>query len=336
MNKDINTVLITGIGGFVASHLADLLCRNDTINIVGMKRINSNIDNIKHLLDHPRLTLVDADLNDYDSLLTLIKDYEPNEIYHLAAQSLVTPSWTHAKTYMETNACGQINLLNALLLFKENFYWMNTRVLVTCTPEEYGDTKEIINEETKLAPVNPYAASKVAQDMICQVYEKSYDMDIVRTRFFNAIGERRQTLGFTGSVSKQIALIEAEKQEPVIKVGNLEAIRNFTDVKDIVRGLVEVMEKGEKGELYLFGSKELYSMKELLEKMISLSTRKDITYEIDPALVRPTELKRFEGCFDKMASISDWQPKIRLEDSLMDEINYWRGKFGLKKQFYKR
>lgn len=339
LTPNVGSSCILGCTGFVGSHLFDLLSQSEReYDLCGIKRISSRTSNIDHIINDEKLCrkknidIYDADLNDSESLYRALKKNYPTRIYHLAAQSLVSPSWNHAELYMETNACGTIRLFNVirrLQIEAKNGCELGTfnympRIVSTCTPEEVGDTTEIIDEETKIAPVNMYAASKVAQNMVCQVYQKSYGLDIVRTRFFNAIGPRRTTNAFSGSVANQIALIEAKKQDPIIWVGNLEAVRNFTDVRDISRGLVEVMKKGKTGELYLFGSKDLYSMKELLEKMISLSTRKDITYMIDPELVRPTELKRFEGCFDKMASISDWKQEISLEDSLKSEINYWR------------
>src|SRR5437667_873236 len=179
--------------------------------------------------------------------------------------------------YMQVNAIGTINLFEALRVVG-----LKPRIFVSCTPEEFGDVpeKEIpITEETRIAPVNPYAASKAAQDVVCQTYQASYDFEIIRTRAFNHEGPRRDVLGALASFAYQIARIERGLQKPIIYVGNLMAKRNFTDVRDMAEAYYLAMEKGKSGELYLIGSHQIYTMKECLEMLISLSSMKEkITY----------------------------------------------------------
>ncbi len=224
-------VLITGITGFAGSHLMDYLLQNTDYEIYGLKRVNSRLRNISHALD--KITLLDGDLLDENSLIHILKKVMPDQIYHLGALSWVTPSWTMPAVYMQTNAIGTIHLLEAMRVTG-----CKARVLTSATPEEFGDVPpELlpITEETRIKPINPYAASKVAQDMICITYHASYQMDIVRTRAFNHEGPRRDIHGAIASFAYQIAKIERKMQEPIIKVGNLAATRNFTDVRDTGR-----------------------------------------------------------------------------------------------------
>lgn len=313
-------ILITGINGFVGSHLAEFLLENNAGEVYGLIKPNARLNFIKHIL--PQIKLIDGDISDAFSIEKAILDIKPDQIYHLAALSWVTPSWSMPAAYMNVNAIGTINLLEAVR--KLNKF---PRIFVSCTPEEYGDVpKELIpiTEETRIAPLNPYAASKAAQDIVCQVYFASYNMPIIRTRAFNHEGPRRQAHGALASFANQIARIEAGLQDPVIHVGNLEATRNFTDVRDIVHAYYLAMEKCDPGELYLIGSKQIFTIKECLEKLISLSTNKNITYQVDKDRVRPTELKLFIGDYTKFTNKTGWKPTIKFEKTLNDVLDYWR------------
>lgn len=314
-------VLITGITGFAGSHLMDYLLENTDCEVYGIKRVNSNLRNIKHALD--KITLFDADLLDETSLIHVLSKVNPDQIYHLGALSWVTPSWDMPAVYMETNAVGTINLLEAMRVTG-----CKARILTSATPEEFGDVpKELlpITEETRIKPINPYAASKVAQDMICITYHASYGLDIVRTRAFNHEGPRRYIHGAIASFAYQIARIENNFQEPVVMVGNLSATRNFTDVRDTVRAYYLAMEKGVSGELYLIGTDQIHTMKEMLDILISKSTkRNEIRVEVDPLRVRPTELMTFIGDYSKFKAISGWEPQYALDDTMDSVLSYWR------------
>lgn len=314
-------VLITGITGFVGSHLADYLLENTDYKIFGLKRVNSTLRNINHIQN--KITLINGDLIDQTSLISALRISKPDQIYHLAALSWVTPSWDLPGAYMQVNAIGTINLFEALRITK-----YNPRILVSCTPEEYGDVpKKLIpiTEETILAPVNLYAASKVAQDAACQAYYASYNFKIIRTRAFNHEGPRRDKLGALASFAYQIAQIEKGLQKSTIKVGNLNAKRNFTDVRDMVKAYYLAIEKGIPGELYLIGSNQIYTMKECLEMLISLSPMKNkITYKVESSRLRPTELRILIGKFDKFEQLTNWKPKIKFEKTLEATLNYWR------------
>lgn len=316
-------VLITGITGFAGSHLMDELLAAGDHEIWGLKRPNARLRNIHHALD--RISLVDGDLLDQTSLIAALRRADFEHIYHLGAQSWVTPSWDMPAVYMATNAIGTIHLLEAMRVVGST-----ARVLISCTPEEYGDVAEAdlpITEETRIAPVNPYAASKVAQDVVAQSYVASYGLPIIRTRAFNHEGPRRDTHGALASFAHQIARIEAGLAEPIIRVGNLEARRNFTHVRDICRAYHLAMQKGVPGELYLVGSSQVVTMEDALRALIRLSRRSgsgEITYAVDPARVRPTELRRLEGDYSKFRALTGWEPRITFEEMLISILDYWR------------
>lgn len=314
-------VLITGITGFAGSHLMDYILENTDYKVYGIKRMNSNLRNINHALD--RITLYDADLLDESSLIRVLRKVQPDQIYHLGALSWVTPSWDMPAVYMQTNALGTINLFEAMRVTS-----CNARVLTSATPEEFGDVPEDmipITEETRIKPINPYAASKAAQDMVCITYHASYNMDIVRTRAFNHEGPRRYIHGAIASFAYQIAKIEKGMQEPTIKVGNLSATRNFTDVRDTVRAYFLAMEKGVSGELYIIGTDQIYTMHEVLDQLITHSTMANkIKIEVDPARVRPTELMTFIGDYSKFYALTGWKRKYDLSETLESVLNYWR------------
>lgn len=315
------SVLITGINGFVGSHMMDFLLEQGESIVFGLKRPNARLRNIHHALD--KIRLIDGDLLDVTSLIKALNVAKPDQIYHFGALSWVTPSWDQPAVYMQTNAIGTINLFEAMRMVGSK-----ARTLISCTPEEFGDVPQEmipITETTRIHPINPYAASKVAQDAVCMSYQASYGFDIVRTRAFNHEGPRRDIHGANAHFAHEIARIEHKLQKPVIKVGNLEATRNFTDVRDTVRAYYQVMDKGISGEMYLIGTQEIHTMKECLEMLIALSPMKDeINYEVDPERVRPTELRTFIGKFDKLKALSGWEPKIPFEDTMRSVLDYWR------------
>jgi GDP-4-dehydro-6-deoxy-D-mannose reductase len=314
-------ILITGVTGFAGSHVADYLLQHQPEAVLwGAKRPNSRMRNVRHIQDCVRW--IDADLTDGTSMMVTLEKSCPDEIYHLGALSWVTPSWDMPAAYMQTNAIGTINLFEAMRVTR-----VNARVLVSCTPEEFGDVppdKLPITEATEIHPINPYAASKVAQDAVCMSYAASYGFQIIRTRAFNHEGPRRDIHGANASFAFQIARIEEGLQQPVIRVGNLEGLRNFTDVRDMARAYVLAMEKCAPGELYLIGSDHVHTMKECLEYLVSLSSRQDIRYEVDPARVRPTELRRFVADCSKFRSSTGWEPQISFSETMRGVLEYWR------------
>ena len=185
-------VLITGITGFVGSHMADYLLEKN-IEVYGLKRWNlSKMRNIRHLIDDNRVTLLDCDITDPIGVRNVIERVKPDKIFHFAAESFVSTSWNHPSHYMDVNFKGTVNLLDAI-----RQVGINPRFHIAGSGEEYGEIFEEelpINEKTILRPVNPYAVSKIAQDFIGFVYFKSYGLDVIRTRAFNHEGPRRDNV----------------------------------------------------------------------------------------------------------------------------------------------
>jgi GDP-4-dehydro-6-deoxy-D-mannose reductase len=313
-------VLITGITGFAGSHLADyILANHPDVEVYGLIRWRSRMENILHIQD--KIALFEADLKDIVSLNKCLAEIKPDRIFHLAAQSFVPTSWLCPAETFAINAIGQINLFEAVLGLK-----LSPKIQVAGSSEEYGlvNADEIPMKETNpLRPLSPYAVSKVAQDLLAFQYYKSYGLRTVRTRGFNHTGPRRGEVFICSNFAKQIAEIEKKKKEPVIYVGNLEARRDFTDVRDIVRGYWLCLEKGEDGEVYNVGTGKTYSMKEILDMLLSMSKIK-VKVEVDPQRLRPSDVPVLLSDCTKLKELTGWQPKIPIRQSLEDLLNYWR------------
>jgi GDP-4-dehydro-6-deoxy-D-mannose reductase len=313
-------VLITGITGFAGSHLADyILANHPDVEVYGLIRWRSRMENILHIQDKVRL--FEADLKDIVSLNKCLAEIKPDRIFHLAAQSFVPTSWLCPAETFAINAIGQINLFEAVLGLK-----LSPKIQVAGSSEEYGlvNADEIPMKETNpLRPLSPYAVSKVAQDFLAFQYFKSYGLRTIRTRGFNHTGPRRGEVFICSNFAKQIAEIEKKKKEAVIYVGNLEARRDFTDVRDIVRGYWLCLEKGEDGEVYNVGTGKTYSMKEILDMLISVSKIK-VKVEVDPQRLRPSDVPVLLSDCTKLKELTGWKPKIPIRQSLEDLLNYWR------------
>lgn len=313
-------VLITGITGFAGSHLADYILEDHPeVKLYGLIRWRSPMENILHIKD--KIELHQGDLKDIVSLKKCLIDIKPDRIFHLAAQSYVPFSWKCPSETFSINAIGQINLFEAVLSLK-----LSPRIQVAGTSEEYGlvNADEIPMKETNpLRPLSPYAVSKIAQDFLAWQYYKSYGLKTVRTRGFNHTGPRRGEVFICSNFAKQIAEIEKGKKEPVIYVGNLEAKRDFTDVRDIVRGYWLCLEKGKEGDVYNVGTGKPYSMKEILDLLLSMSKVK-VKTELDPARLRPSDVPVLFSDCSKLKELTGWEPKIPFKQTLRDLLEYWR------------
>lgn len=319
-------ILITGITGFVGSHMADFLLEKEGIHVFGLKRWNlSRLRNIRHLLDHPRVTLLDCDITDPIATRHVIEEVMPDKVFHFAAESFVSPSWLHPSHYMDVNFKGTVNLLDAI-----RQAGINPRFHITGSGEEYGEIFEEelpIDEETILRPVNPYAVSKIAQDLIGFVYHKSYGLNVIRTRSFNHEGPRRDHVFGIPSYAYQIAKIEAGRQEPVVTVGHLEDKRNFTHIQDLIKAYGLAMEHCKPGELYVIGSEDpenIHTFRDAVQSLIAMSQVKNIDIRTDPKLVRPTSVPRLLGDKTKFQTLTGWKPKIGFKKILEDTLEYWR------------
>ena len=309
----MSKVLITGINGFAASHLARFLV-NKGHEVHGTVRVRSDLYKLKDI--ESKITLHLIEMTDAISVRGLIEKIKPEQVYHLAAQSYVKSSWdTPLETY-NINVLGTVNLLEAIKAVDKNI-----KVLVTSTSEVYGDTDGTINESTFPEPNTHYGISKYCQDMTARLYHKAFGMNVVITRSFNITGAGRADVFVDSNFAKQVVEIENGK-EPVIRHGNLESARDFTDVHDVVKGYVMVMESNRWGEVFCLGQGKQTKISEVLNLLIKLSG-KDIKTEIDPERFRPVDTKTMIGDFTKVHELG-WKPEIPLEQSLTDLLNYWR------------
>ena len=309
--------LITGISGFVGSHLAEYLLEHTDWHVAGT--VYGPEENIEHLRD--RLELYPAELSELETVTSILEQARPDHIFHLAAQPLVSLSRRDPWGTLASNIRLQLNILEAVARLDSA-----ARILVVGSSEEYGLVRpdELpIKETNPLRPTSPYAVSKVAQDMLGLQYHLSHRLYTVRVRPFNHIGPR-QSLGFVApDFARQIARAEAGLQEPVIRVGNLEPQRDFSDVRDVVRGYHLLITQGEPGEVYNLGSEQARSVGELLEKLLVMS-EVPITVEQDPERVRPTDVPVIFGDCTRIRERTGWRPRISFEQSLRDVLDYWR------------
>lgn len=316
-------VLITGITGFVGSHLAEY-CLEKKIELFGFKRYHlSNMQNVLHI--EKDIHWYDCDMTEMKAVLKVLNEIRPDVIFNMASQSFVSPSWDHPLLYMDANYKMTVNLLEGCLQCG-----INPRIHIPGSGEEYGEIykEELpINDSTPLRPVNPYAVSKIAQDLIAYVYFRSYGLNVIRTRAFNHEGPRRDKVFGIPWYAYQIARIENGLQEPVVKVGHIDDKRNFTHVKDMVKAYWLAVEKCQPGELYLIGAEKkshIHTFREALEMLISMAKVSGITYKIDKQYVRPTQVPRLICDTSKFVAKTKWEPKISFQEILEDTLRYWR------------
>jgi GDP-4-dehydro-6-deoxy-D-mannose reductase len=312
-------VLITGVTGFVGSHLADLLVTRPEVEVYGAHRWRSRMENIEHL--RGRLTLVECDLKDPGATRRMLGAVRPDRIFHLAAQSYVPSSWMSPSETITGNVTCQLNLLEAV---RES--GLSTRIHVAGSSEEYGlvHKDELpIREENPLRPLSPYAVSKVAQDYLAYQYWMSHRVHTVRTRGFNHTGPRRGDVFVTSNFARQIAEIEKGQREPVVRVGNLEAIRDFTDVRDMVRAYWLALERGEPGEVYNVCSGRGYTVRQVLDILLGLASVR-VEVREDPERLRPSDVGVLLGDCTRFQRITGWKPTIPFEVTLKDLLEHGR------------
>jgi GDP-4-dehydro-6-deoxy-D-mannose reductase len=312
-------LLITGITGFVGSYMAEYALAND-VEVFGSSRWRSKTENIDHL--RSKITLIESDLRDLSSVRALLETANPTHVLHLAAQSFVGASWQAPAETLSTNIISQVNLLEAVRGLK-----MSPRFLVVGSSEEYGLVAEHelpITETNPLRPLSPYAVSKVAQDMLGYQYFKSYGLPIVRSRAFNHEGPRRGDVFVTSNFARQVAEIEAGLRDPVLFVGDLTPRRDYSDVRDIVRGYWLLLERGEPGEVYNLCSGRSWAIQQVLDFLLDQSRVKDINVKIDPTRLRPSDVMVLEGDPSKIEKATGWKVEIPFERTLKDLLEYWR------------
>lgn len=315
--------LITGITGFVGSHLADYLTQHTDCQVWGIVR------NSHHPLLSPRVRTLTGDLRDIETVRALLRVAAPDMIFHLAAQSYVPVSWKDPWTTLETNIHAQVNVLAVLA----ELGWP-TRVLIVGSEAEYGAVRPEdipVDENTPLRPISPYAVSKIAQDMLGLQYFLSHEVAAIRVRPFPHIGPRQRPDFVTADWAKQVAEIEAGQRDPLIKVGNLALYRDYSDVRDIVRAYWLLAQRGTPGEVYNIGSGVSRSIQSVLDGLLALS-QCSIQVEVDPARFRPADVTVSVCDFGRLRAATGWQPSIPFNQTLRDILSYWREQVGVRRE----
>ena len=318
--------LITGVGGFVASHFVDLLLENKE-EVIGSYRWNEELSRTKHFED--KIKMVPADLLDLSSLIRLIADNKPDVISHLAAQSFVSDSYTNPIITIETNTIGTVNLFEAIRIVKDyidkNY---NPIIHIVSSSEVYGKVNQDeipITEKQPFRPGNQYAIGKIGEDVTAQFYRDYYNMKVIITRMFTHCGLRRSMMSAENNFAKQIALIEKGLQEPNIYHGNLNSTRTWADVRDAVKAYYKLIKKGKVGEIYNIGGNEVRTIEQMLDYLLSLSPiGHRINKVLDKDLIRKIDVNLQIVDISKFQKDINWIPEISFEQSMKDLLNYWR------------
>ncbi len=313
-------VLITGVTGFAGRHLATLLVEQhrDT-EVWGLSRWDSPRENLRPL--EAVLTLVDGDLTDAGSLVRALQSSKPDVLIHLAAASTVSSSWATPTEVMAVNVLGTINLLEAVRTLD-----LNPVIVLAGSAEAYGTVAgdELPVRETQhFHPVSPYGVSKAAVDLLGHQYRAAYGLRAVRLRLFNHTGPGRPDRFVASSFARQIAEIERGLRSPVLEVGNLDVVRDFTDVRDVARAYWAAAVHGEPGAAYNVCSGRPVSIRHLLDALCGLSTA-DVEVHVDPGRLRTAEIPVLYGDPQAFTTATGWEPTIPLAQTLHDILEWWR------------
>jgi GDP-4-dehydro-6-deoxy-D-mannose reductase len=309
-------ILITGVTGFVgpylAEHIADAAPEAEVWGLVWAADREEAPSSI-----HP----IEGDLTDISSLRAAFDQIQPEIVFHLAAASSVASSWDHPGRFLEVNAVGTVNLLETVRAADRE-----VRVVVSSSGEVYGAVpvdQQPITEETHLAPLSPYAASKAAQDLLTAQYYHGYGIPTVRLRLFHHTGPRRPPQFVASSFAHQIARIEKGLDPPRLAVGNLEAIRDFTDVRDVARAYWLAATRGIPGDVYNICSSRRTSIRRVLDVLLT-DSRVEVEVEVDPNRLRAADIPYLVGDHTRFSSATGWQPEIPLVKTLGDLLEWWR------------
>ncbi len=314
-------LLITGVSGFVGGHLAEVLCADPRFEVWGCDRSSQPRPHYP-----PGLRVLQVNLLDAEATRAMLEQVQPDGVFHLAGQAFVGASWQDPWGTLEMNVRAQLNLFEGL-----RHLGLRPRVLVPGSMEEYGriDPAALpLREDAPLRPDSPYGLSKVTQDLMAQQYFLSHQIPVIRARPFNHIGPRQDPRFVVPAFASQIAAIEAGLQPPVMKVGNLSARRDFTDVRDMVRAYALALQHAHPGEAYNIGYGVSHSIQEVLDGLLALSAVR-VTVEIDPARLRPVDVPDVVADAGKFCAHTGWQPQFTLAETLRAVLDFERARLNL-------
>ena len=334
-------VLVTGVTGMAGSHLAEYLLAQEDLEVYGIYRWRSRVDNLDDLkkagkvniitgglesmlhdrTDPTRLNLIEADITDSFSIKWVVGAVKPDRVFHLAAQSYVHASWGAPAETLHTNIIGEVNLLEAVRSAQ-----IDPIIQIAGSSEEYGlvlPDELPVRETNHLRPLSPYGVSKVTQEMLAYQYYMSYGLKSIVTRAFNHEGPRRGEVFVTSNFAKQIAEVEKGLKPPVIYVGDLSSVRDWSDVRDVIRAYWLATEKGHPGEVYNIGSGVGREVQEMLDILLSMSNV-EIRIETDHARLRPSDVKVLVCDCTRFRTLTGWEPEITFQQTMQDLLDYWR------------
>ncbi len=316
-------VLITGITGFVGSHLAEYCLAIPGVEVYGtimFHHLGDEMNRVEHIKN--KIEILECNLTNRIAAERVLQKVKPDKIFHLAGQSFVKVSWDGPEDTIFNNIMAELNIFEAC-----RSLGINPIIQIAGSSEEYGlvlENELPIKETNPLKPLSPYAVSKIGQEMLGYQYYKSYGLKVVLTRAFNHEGPRRGDQFVTSNFAKQIAEMEKGKREPIVKVGNLQAQRDYTDVRDMVKAYWLATEKCEFGRPYNICSGKMWKIEKVLDFLLSLSTKKNIVIEQDASRMRPSDVPTLVGDYSEFHGATGWDPKIPFEKTLEDTLNYWR------------
>ena len=314
-------LLITGINGFVAKHFLDFLTtQNDGFTILGLGKSTDPFDIKKY--PELNLTYLSIDLLHKNEVGIIIKSFRPDYLLHLASISSVGHSWNHPQESFVNNTNIFLNLVEQIRI--EN---LNCKILSIGSSDEYGIVSKDdlpIKEACRLNPINPYAVARVSQEMISQIYQKGYGMNIVMTRSFNHIGPGQKEIFAISSFAKQLVNIHAKKTaDNTVFVGDISVIRDFVDVRDVVRAYYLLLKHGKNGEIYNISSGIGISLNDILNKMCEILGI-TITIKRNDNLIRPNDNPVLIGDSNKLKNELGWEQSYTINESLVDILNWWK------------
>lgn len=305
--------LVTGAEGFVGGHLVKEL-EGAGYEVIKCSRLKKE-------------GFVELNIVNPEQVIQVLNTYKPEFIFNLAALAYVPTSWREPQMVMAINHGGLVNIMEACIALGLN----NTVIQNACSSEEYGlvmPDEVPIKETNPLRPQSPYAVSKIAADFSLYQYNKSFGLKTIRTRAFNHTGPGRGEAYMTATFAKQIAMIETGfNPDPIIKVGDLSSIRDFTDVRDTVRAYRLLAEKGEPGEVYNIGTGVGHTAQEVLDTLLSFvnpELRAKIEVQQDPQRMRPSDVPVLICDCTKLKEATGWEPTYKFEQTLEDLLNYYR------------
>jgi|TARA_R110000744_G_scaffold366620_1_gene475742 GDP-mannose 4,6-dehydratase len=321
-------VLITGITGFVGSHMADYLLKNvPDVEIFGMRRWRSRFDNVSHLYQLDNVTFLEGDLSDRSSINLILREIRPDIIYHFAAQSFPESSFKTPVSTLNTNVIGTTNLFEELRLIKEEDN-LDPVIISVSSSEVYGNPEpdEIpIKETNPIRAANPYSISKVGHDLMSQYYYEAFDLKVIITRMFSHEGKRRGKIFALSSFAHQIVQNEKGLSDYGIKHGNLDSVRTYNHIDDAVHAYWLAVDKCDYGEVYNIGGDYTCTVGDALDMLISRSTVKDKLFKVlDPERERPTDITLQIPDSTKFREKTGWKPTKGLEEICDDLLDYWR------------